>query len=122
MNQLQQQQINRDILQEAKDYVTENPNDITLQAFKKNVITPIDKYTLYNILKYYNIKVSQKNTKLTLIKKLTEFLLDEIKRDQQVMTSFYNNSTISIHFKVDFVINNFSHSTKFQGILTKYFL
>ena len=106
MNQLQQQQINRDILQEAKDYVTENPNDITLETFKRNVIRYINDYTLFYILKQYNIRVSEFTKKSIMTKKLREFLFDEIIRDKQVMNSFFNNQSISLDFKVDFINNN----------------
>ena len=99
MNQLQQQQTSLDIIQEAKNYVFQNPTDITLEAFRRNFIEQIDEYTLFYILKEHKVRVSSLTSKYNMINKLKQFLFDIIISDEQVMNSLYNNQSISLKFK-----------------------
>ena len=99
-------------IQKAKDYVIENPRDIRLEEFKQNVIkgnhhnsTLIRILEDYAILRYNKKIVSNKTPRNKMINKIQEFLLDEIIRDEQIMTLYFNNPYISTDIKVDFIIN-----------------
>ena len=99
-------------IQKAKDYVIENPRDIRLEEFKQTVIkgnhhnsTLIRILEDYAILRYNKKTISNKTPRNKMINKIQEFLLDEIIRDEQIMTSYFNNPYISTDIKVDFIIN-----------------
>ena len=57
-----------------------------------------------------------------MVDKIQELLFDEIIKDENIMTSYFNNPAISTEIKVDFIINNVVEVPRYNDEVFQFYI